>query len=75
MNTEQQIRSASELIYDATIDALYADGELIGGASDMTREIMLDLYDGDDKEDMSDEDLFEALVTTENSDPNAEEND
>jgi hypothetical protein len=70
--TESQIRSASELVYDATIDGLYADGELIGGASDMTREIMLELCDGEDKNEMSDEDLFEAIVTTENSDPDAE---
>lgn len=72
MTTEAKIKAASTLTYDATIDALYADGELIGGASDMTRETMLDLYEGDDKNEMSDEDLFEALVTTENSDPDAE---
>jgi len=72
MTTASKIKAASTLTYDATIDALYADGDLIGGASDMTREIMLDLYEGENKNDMSDEDLFEALVTTENSDPDAE---
>lgn len=72
MTTEAKIKAASTLTYDATIDALYADGDLIGGASDMTREIMLALYEGEDKNEMSDEDLFEAIVTTENSDPDAE---
>lgn len=72
MTTKAKIKAASTLTYDATIDALYADGDLIGGASDMTRKIMLDLYEGEHKNEMSDEDLFEALVTTENSDPDAE---
>jgi D-serine dehydratase len=59
MTTAEKIKSASELVYDPEIDALYADGQLVGGASDMTRELMLELLD----EELDDETMFDMIVS------------
>ena len=73
MTTEAKIKAASTLTYDATIDALYADGEMVGGASDLTRDLMIaHLDDGENHDEDSDETLFDLVVETENSAPDAE---
>ncbi len=69
MTTKEKIIAAKELAYDADIDALYADGKLLGGASDLTRDMMLARLDDQDGElsDASDETLFDYVVENVNS--------
>lgn len=61
--TEIRIKAASNLTYNPNTDELFADGLLVGGASDMTRELMLDrLSEPNDHADDSDETLFDIVV-------------
>jgi hypothetical protein len=63
MNTTAKIKAASNLSYNANTDELFADGEMVGGASDLTRELMLDrLAKPADHADDSDETLFDLVV-------------
>lgn len=60
---EQIISNAKTLSYDPTTDELFADGALVGGASDLTREIMLSrLADPSEHAAASDETLFDLVV-------------
>ena len=65
-----KIKNAQKLTYNPATGALYADGEFAGGADDLTEEIMIDLLGGaENVENMTEEDMFEALVEIYN-DPN-----
>ena len=62
---EAKIKAASSLTYNPNTDELFADGKLVGGASDLTRKLMLDRldrYSADDLDDESDETLFDLIV-------------
>jgi hypothetical protein len=65
MTTESKIKAASSLTYNPKTDELFADGQLVGGASDLTRDLMLarlSRYSGDDLDEKSDETLFDLVV-------------
>jgi len=67
MNTPSKvtaaIKAASTLAYNPETDELFADGKLVGGASDLTRDLMLDrLTDPDDYAEDSDETIFDLVV-------------
>ena len=63
MKTNEILLSAKTISYDPTTDALSADGVIVGGASDLTREIMLArLAVPAEHADDSDETLFDATV-------------
>lgn len=65
MTTTAKIKAASNLSYNPNTDELFADGKLVGGASDLTRPLMLDrLRDPADHVDDSDETLFDLVVET-----------
>lgn len=58
------LRNAKTLSYDPATDALYADGVLVGGASDLTRDIMLArLAEPSEYADASDETIFDVVVS------------
>ena len=63
MNIDQTLRNARAITYSADSDELYADGKLVGSASDLTREIMLArLAAPDEHAEDSDEALFDLIV-------------
>jgi hypothetical protein len=61
--TESRIKAAKKLTYNPNTDELFADGEYVGGASEMSRELMLARADESWHKD-DDETLFDALVST-----------
>ncbi len=63
ITTEAKIKAAKKLTYRVSTDELFADGKLVGGASDLTRDLMLARADESWHND-DDETLFDALVTT-----------
>ena len=61
--TATAIATAAALSYNPNTDELFADGKLVGGASDLTRELMLDrLASPEDHAAESDETLFDLVV-------------
>jgi hypothetical protein len=57
------LTAAKTLSYNPDTDELFADGKLVGGASDLTRDIMLArLADPAEHADDSDETLFDLVV-------------
>lgn len=63
MNAAAKIKAASCLTYNPDADELFADGEYVGGASDLTRDLMLAHLDGgEDHVADSDETLFDLVV-------------
>jgi hypothetical protein len=63
MTTNEILSSAMTISYDPTTDELSADGAVVGGASELTREIMLArLAAPAEHADDSDETLFDLTV-------------
>lgn len=61
--TEKTLRAAKTLSYNPDTDELFADGKLVGGASDLTREVMLArLSEPAEYADASDETIFDLMV-------------
>lgn len=59
-----KIAAASTLSYNPNTDELFADGKYVGGASDLTRDLMIaHLDDDEDHEGDSDETLFDMCVS------------
>lgn len=61
--TESKITAAKKLTYNPSTDELFADGEYVGGASEMSYELMQSMVDETNRDD-DEETLFDALVTT-----------
>lgn len=61
--TESKIKAAKKLTYNPNTDELFADGEYVGGASEMSLELMQSMVDETNRDD-DEETLFDALVTT-----------
>lgn len=60
---EKTLRNAETLSYNPDTDELFADNKLVGGASDLTREIMLArLSEPTKHSEDSDETLFDRIV-------------
>ena len=60
-----KIKSATSLSYNPDLDLLFADGEHVGSASSLTREIMLSLlHSPEEYANESDETIFDSLVET-----------